>query len=47
MPLSHVIPIPNEATLVGVTFYAQVVNHALTVAPGPRLSNRLTIAIGQ
>ena len=41
------IPIPNEAWLVGVTFYAQAVNAPGSAAGLPRLSNRLTIPIGQ
>jgi hypothetical protein len=46
-PLATIdIPIPNEAWLVGVTFYAQAINNIGSVAGLPHLSNRLTIAIG-
>lgn len=40
------VPIPNEAWLVGVTFYAQVVNGFGTVAGLPRISNLLPFTIG-
>jgi hypothetical protein len=47
-PLAAIdIPIPNEAWLVGVTFYAQAVNAPGSAAGLPRLSNLLTIPIGQ
>lgn len=46
-PLAAIdIPVPNEAWLVGITFYAQVVNSFATVTGAVRLSNRLAITIG-
>lgn len=46
-PLAAIdVPIPNEAWLVGVTFYAQVVNGFGTVAGLPRVSNLLPFTIG-